>query len=293
MARTMSIISRIRRWLASRPGKLALTGGFAAASFLFVGTAAAQGTSAAQGGPGSADSAEQAAKGGPVEGGPTPHEGESKEGELEENEHEHHHDIGPPPQFNFADRDRFAKEKDAEEKTGAPPVIPYVYILVNALVLYAIYYYMGKKPVSEGLKSRRDTIAKELDEAAKVKAEAQAKLTEYSDRLDKLDHELDRMKQELIVAGEKDRDRIVKEAEEKAERMRRDAKFLLDQELKQLRIDLLKHIVETAVIAAEQVLKSRLSAQDHDRLADEYLAQLGKPGAAASSSSIAPKGGAS
>jgi F-type H+-transporting ATPase subunit b len=210
-------------------------------------------------------------------------EGEHAGGEHESAEAEElHHETGAPPAFNFADFDRFAKEKEAQKEGHGTPVIPYVYLLINALILYGMYYYLGKKPISEGLQSRRDTIAKELDEATKIKEEAAAKLEEYTERLDKLDAELDRLKAELTLAGEKDRDRIVKEAEEKAARMKKDAQFLLDQEMKQLRIDLQKYAVEAAMRAAEQAIKTKISSQDHDRVADEYVANIGKlppPGA--------------
>lgn len=219
-----------------------------------------------------------------AEHGGTEHEG--AEGE------EAHHEMGNPEPFNFADFDRFAKEKDDAAKGHGVPVIPYVYVLVNALILYALYYYLGRKPIGEGLKARRDSIAKELDEAAKIKAEAEEKLAEYTERLDKLDAELDRLKQELIRAGEADRDRIVREAKEKAERMKKDAQFLLDQEVKQLRIDLQKYAVEVAMRAAESSLKTKVSSQDQDRVADEFVSMIGQlpePGA----KGVVAKGGAS
>lgn len=204
-------------------------------------------------------------------------------GSEHEGAEEGHHEFGPPPAFNFADRARYEKESNAEKDgKGGPPVVPYVYVLVNALILYTMYYVLGKKPIGEGLKARRDAVAKELEEAATIKAEAEAKLDEYSERLDKLDQELERMKKELVLAGEKDRDRIVKEAEERAERMKKDAQFLLDQELKQLRIDLQKYAVEAAMKAAEKTLESRVSAEDRQRIADEYVSMIGKlpePGA--------------
>ncbi|GAC1358868.1 MAG: hypothetical protein NVSMB47_11730 [Polyangiales bacterium] len=295
---------RIRRWLRARPTRWAFGGGLGLAVLSLSSIALAQEHKPAaemqQGAP-----PHDGVAGGPIQHPPAEsakadleapkHEGAGAEGEPEgAEEGEHHHGVEP---FNFANFQRYGQEKDEAAKGHGVPVTPYIYVLINALVLYAIYYYAGKKPVSEGLKSRRDTIAKELDEAAKIKAEAQAKLDEYTERLDKLDHELDRMRQELILAGEKDRDRIVREAEEKAERMRKDAQFLLDQELKQLRLDLLAHTVEAAVRAAEGALQSKVSPQDQDRLADEYVTMLGKlpePGARGAVTPVKPSpGGAS
>jgi F-type H+-transporting ATPase subunit b len=231
------------------------------------------------------------------------------EGEHEKGGEELHHEIGPPEPMNVADVERYRREsciasgkapaecgvtdEQAKEMQGKAPVIPYVYILINALALYAMYYYLGKKPIGEGLKARRDAIAKELDEAATIKSEAAAKLEEYTERLDKLDQELDRLKAELTLAGEKDRDRIVKDAEEKAARMKKDAQFLLDQEVKQLRIDLQKYAVDAAMRAAETAIKGKLSSQDHDRVADEYVANIGKLPPPGAKGAVSKSGGAS
>jgi F-type H+-transporting ATPase subunit b len=186
--------------------------------------------------------------------------------------------VHHPEAFNFADTERFRIEKEKaargekdEHNNPIVPVTPYAYLLVNAAILFAIYYKFGKKPITDGLQERHDTIAKELAEASRIKEEAEARAAEYKDKLDRLGDELQVIKADIIKAGEADRARIVKEAEEKAERMKRDAQFLLDQELKQLRNDMIAFTAEAAVAAAESVLKAKVTSSDHDRLNDEFL----------------------
>lgn len=198
-----------------------------------------------------------------------------------------------PEPFNFADLARYQEEKARAERGekahGEPlvPTTPYLYLLVNFAILAFIYYRAGKKPIADGLKDRHDTIAKDLIEAAKIKEEAEARLADYTKRLEQLEGELQRIKGEIIATGEADKERMVKEAEEKAERMRKDAQFLLDQEMKQLRLDMIAFTADAAVAAAETVLKSRVTSQDHDRLADDYLKQV------SSAKSASSAGGAS
>lgn len=216
------------------------------------------------------------------------HEGAGHEGGGHAAGHEGGDHHGPG-KFNFADLPRFTAEKDAAAK-GEPvtPVTPYAYLLVNFALLVYLYVRMGKKPVQESLDARRATVAKELEEAEQIKAEATAKLAEYKEKLAQLDDELARIREELIKTGEADRDRMVKEAEEKAERMKKDAQFLLDQEVKQLRNELLVHTVEIAATAAQKALEGKITAADHDRFASDYLDALAKPTAAS-----ADQGGAS
>jgi F-type H+-transporting ATPase subunit b len=152
---------------------------------------------------------------------------------------------------------------------------PYVAMLINFGILVAGYYLIGRKPVASALQSRRDEIAKEIDEAQRMRKEAEQRAKMYQGRLEKLEEEVRIAREGLIRAGEAERDRIIAEAEAKADRMRRDAEFLVEQEVKQIRHDLLRDTVEAAVSAAEELLKKRVTATDQERLAEDYLADLG------------------
>jgi F-type H+-transporting ATPase subunit b len=174
---------------------------------------------------------------------------------------------------------------EAEEGEGPAPMSwtefggktpPYVAMLINFAVLAAAYYVLSKKSVTEGLKSRRQTIAKDIEDAQRMKHEAEERAKVYLGKLARLEDEMRVARDSLVHAGEAEQERILKEAEAKAERMRKDAEFLVEQELKQLRGDLLREAVETAVRAAEDLLKARVTPADHERLAEDYLADLGK-----------------
>lgn len=151
---------------------------------------------------------------------------------------------------------------------------PYAIMLFNFAILVGLYYALGKKPITEALKLRRTVVAKEIEEAQRMKREAEARAKQYQAKLATLSEELEATKQALVEAGKGERDRIIKEAQEKAERMVRDATFLLEQEVKQMRQDLVRETVEVAMTAAEELLKKRMTPADHERLADEYLSEL-------------------
>ena len=152
---------------------------------------------------------------------------------------------------------------------------PYVAMLINFGILVAGYYLLGKKPIAAALQNRRDTISKDIDEANKMLGEAQARAKTYQVKLERLEEEVKTARAALVQAGEAERDRIVGDAEAKAERMRKDAEFLVDQELKQIRQDLWRETVEAAVGAAEELLKKRVTTADQERMAEDYLADLG------------------
>lgn len=182
-----------------------------------------------------------------------------------------------------------AAEKAAEEEAeaNAPPADinwvdfgrdnpPYLAMVINFAILIAGYYYLGKKPIAAALKSRRDDIAREIEEATRMRKEAEKRAKTYQAKLERLEDEMKTTRETLVRAGEAERERLVIDAEAKAERMRKDAEFLVEQELKQLRVDLQRDTVEAAIAAAEELLKKRVTPADQERLAEDYLADLAR-----------------
>jgi F0F1-type ATP synthase membrane subunit b/b' len=151
---------------------------------------------------------------------------------------------------------------------------PYAALFINFGLLAYGYYRFGKKPVADALKKHKESIAKEIEEAQRMKHEAEGRAKQYQSKLEHVETELAETKNLLEEAGKGEHDRIVKDAEEKAARMQKDAVFMLEQESKQLRLDLQKETVLAALGAAEELLKKRVTGADQERLAEEFLASL-------------------
>jgi len=143
-------------------------------------------------------------------------------------------------------------------------------LLVTILVVYA-----GPR-IRNGLVERRRNVEEALAEAARMHEEAAAKKKEYTERLAKLEGELESIRHEMVKAGEAERDRILAEAEKRASRLRKDASFRVEQRLKELEAILTREAVAAAITAAEDVLKEKTSGADQQRLADTYLTRLGE-----------------
>ncbi len=146
--------------------------------------------------------------------------------------------------------------------------------LVNFLVLVALIAWVIRKKGNPALAARRAEVEKELAEAKRLRTEAEKRHMETAMRLEKLDQEMVEIRGEMIKAGEAERDRIVAQAEEKAARIRKDANFLIDQQIKQLRKDLTQQAANAAVVAAQELLQERTTETDQDRLAEAYLTRL-------------------
>ncbi|TNF59671.1 MAG: hypothetical protein EP303_08060 [Deltaproteobacteria bacterium] len=146
--------------------------------------------------------------------------------------------------------------------------------LVNFLVLVALIAWVIRKKGNPALAARRAEVEKELAEAKRLRTEAEKRHMETAMRLEKLDQEMVEIRGEMIKAGEAERDRIVAQAEEKAARIRKDANFLIDQQIKQLRKDLTQQAANAAVVAAQELLQERTTETDQDQLAEAYLTRL-------------------
>lgn len=156
----------------------------------------------------------------------------------------------------------------------------FVALAINFGVLVVGYYLLGKKPISNALKQRRVTIGKAIEDAQAMLSEAKERAKKYQADLKNADTDAADAKAALVAAGKGEVERMLGDAQEKAERMKRDADRLVDQERKQLRHDLLMETIDLAVREAAKTLEKGVTAEDHARLADDLLRELAaKPAA--------------
>ncbi|HQB45071.1 MAG TPA: ATP synthase F0 subunit B, partial [Polyangiaceae bacterium] len=130
----------------------------------------------------------------------------------------------------------------------------------------------------EALHSRKQALMKEIDAATKMREEASSRLEKYEDKLKRVDEDIERIRDDFRAQGQREKERILAEAKEARDRMLKDAQFMIEQESKQMRNVLMRDTVEAAMKAAEALLQSKMTAADHERLAEEYIRQLSSSG---------------
>jgi F0F1-type ATP synthase membrane subunit b/b' len=153
-------------------------------------------------------------------------------------------------------------------------------LFLNFGVLMTLYYMLGKKPVASALKQRRVTIGKEIDEAQKLLAEAKERAKKYQGDLKNAEVDAATAKASLVASGKGEVERILTDAKEKAERMKRDADRLVDQERNAVHAQLLAETIELASREAALLLQKSVTADDHARLAQDLLLELARRPAA-------------
>jgi len=162
-------------------------------------------------------------------------------------------------------------ENECDPANQEPPILAQI---INLSILILLFAKFGKKPLAEALAKRKKAIVEDIQAAKALGDEAEARLADYAEQFENLEDRRVELREESQLQWESEKKRILAEAEERRTRMRRDAEFRVQQELKEAQQLLLHEAIQGATQAAQEILSKRLSQSDHDRLADEYLGSI-------------------
>lgn len=150
--------------------------------------------------------------------------------------------------------------------------------VLNVALLLAVLIWFGRKPVLSYLAERRDTIAKNLDSSAQLLAEAERRLSEWTEKGANLDREVNEIRDATRRAAEAERDRILADAHATAERIRGSASAVIQRELQRAREELRREAADLAVELAAQTLREQVNDGDRTRLVDEFIGHVERTG---------------
>lgn len=147
--------------------------------------------------------------------------------------------------------------------------------VLDFAVLFAIAFWAIKKANVKGsLADRQAAIDKALKDAAAAKAAADAKYTEYSDKLAAANKEVDEIYAAIKSEGEAEKARIIAEAKAAAVKIREQAEQAANQVVFKARTELRAEAARLAVELAKQNIKENIVKSDQDRLVGEYLSKV-------------------
>jgi F-type H+-transporting ATPase subunit b len=145
------------------------------------------------------------------------------------------------------------------------------YRVLNFAVLAGALFFLLRKPLSQALDSRIKGIQAQLEELESKKAEAEKLLSEYNAKIAKLSQESEGIVAEYIRQGNEAKARILKEAEASAYKLEEQARRNIENEFELAKQRLQQDIFEKAMVKAEEIIKKNITADDQNRLVDEYL----------------------
>ena len=172
---------------------------------------------------------------------------------------------------NWWSWDYGATAKDPTHK-GWPP--PFGFALINFAIFLGIMSRLAWKPLQSYMLQRHDGIAKNLEDAAKLRAEAQKALDAYQGKLAGLDGEIDALLKTIRKEAEAEKARIIAAAEADAKRLRVEAERQIAAEIERARRELRTGVIEAAVAAADATLRKSIAADDQKKMAEKYVADV-------------------
>ncbi len=148
------------------------------------------------------------------------------------------------------------------------------YRVMNFTVLAVALFLLLRKPASQALGGRIKGIKEELADLENRKASVEKQLAEYSQKLAALDQEAEQIISDYIRQGEESKARILKEAELAADKLKEQAQKNIAHEFQRAKLQLQAEIVEKALSKAEKIIQEQITAQDQNRLVDDYLQKV-------------------
>lgn len=152
----------------------------------------------------------------------------------------------------------------------------FLYRCLNFAILAGLLGFFLAKPIRQGLAGRREGIEKGLKDAEAARAEAEARFAEYDAKLSRAAAEIDEIRSAIRREGELERERILANAREMAEKIKVEAERAADNEVSRARVELRREAARLAVSLAEEMLNKNFTGEDHDRLVSEYLQKVGE-----------------
>ncbi|MBW2090619.1 MAG: ATP synthase F0 subunit B [Deltaproteobacteria bacterium] len=146
-----------------------------------------------------------------------------------------------------------------------------VFRAMNFLAMVIILVVLLRKPLRQFFGNRREEIAATLSDLELKKAESEEQYLKLERKLIEFDSEKDAIIAEYIEEGEKEKAKIIANAQEIAARIQQQAEVAIKQEIRQAKAELKREIADLAASQAEEIIKNNINEQDQERLVEEYL----------------------
>ena len=145
---------------------------------------------------------------------------------------------------------------------------------INLSIFVGVLVYFVHKPLSSLLKERSELMRKSIDDAAAARAEAMKKLEAMDARMARLSDEIAKLNAQMESESAADARALCDTATAEIGRIRAQAEFSGEQELRKALIELRQEASVLVSEAAEAMIRSSLSAQDQERLVNENIEKI-------------------
>jgi len=169
----------------------------------------------------------------------------------------------------------------AEEAGHAGPVSPFEVnfgLFFWTWLVFIMLFFVLKRyawpAILRATEERERKIARQLEEAERLNAEARATLEEHQRLLSGARHEAHQLLQDAKSAAEKERETLLGRTREEQEHVLERAKQEIAAERDRAMTDLRREAVDLSLAAASKLIETKLDDAADRRLVERYLASL-------------------
>lgn len=166
----------------------------------------------------------------------------------------------------------------AEGGPGGPFSLEPGLIIWTWIVFIALFLLLKRfawPAILRATEERERNIARQLDEAERLNAEAKAALEEHKRLLAGARHDAHALLQDAKAAADKEREMLLQRAREEHEQVLERTRKEIAAERDRAVAELRREAVDLSLAAAAKLIGERLDADDDRRLVERYLAALG------------------
>ena len=168
----------------------------------------------------------------------------------------------------------FANEGGGHALFTAENVKDYGLRILNFLIFAWLLYKFGGAKVKDFFVGRRDGIKQDLDDLQSRQVEAEKKLKEVESSIANMAQEKQQILNDAKAQGEAIKTAIIEKAKRDAEALAEQAQRTASNEAQAAVETIRAEMADMVVAAAEKIVAEKLSADDHDKLVDDYLTKV-------------------
>lgn len=157
-----------------------------------------------------------------------------------------------------------------------PPISDLIFPTLNFLIYAFIIVKYAFPLVRNFLRSRREEVISVITLASAKKQQAEALVREYKTKLAGLDKEVQSIQASWRDEAEREKVKQLIEAQSLAAKIKEDAQFLAEQEVKIARQKIREEMANQSEATARELVRQHLSPADQSRLATEFIQHIGQ-----------------
>lgn len=145
---------------------------------------------------------------------------------------------------------------------------------LNLAIFTAAGIYVLRKPISQALATRRESIQQELIRAQQEREQAQARVVEADSLLGRLDDDVRTVEAQAREEAKSERQRIATSTEREIEKLKQQAQREVETAGKLARKQLRQFLAEKSVQMARESIRTQLRPEDDAALIRESIGEL-------------------